>query len=57
MKIIVKLAVEIDPENWDQDHGTGTSAAAVRADVRSYVENLVHEYLRGTVDGRADLVA
>ena len=41
MKILVTLALEIDPEAWDTTYGTGTAAAAVRQDVREYVLNHV----------------
>ena len=41
MKLLVTLALEIDPEAWDTTYGTGTAAAAVRQDVREYVLNHV----------------
>lgn len=46
MKVRITLTVDIDPEAWDMNYGTGTDPAAVRADVKTYVEGTVHEQLR-----------
>lgn len=37
MKVVLKLAVEVDPEKWDLAYGTGTAYKAVRDDVLTYV--------------------
>ena len=39
MKVTVTLVVDVDPQDWDADYGTGTSAADVRADVKRHVLN------------------
>ena len=35
MKVRVTVTLDIDPEAWDMNYGTGTTPAAVRADVQS----------------------
>jgi hypothetical protein len=40
MKIVVQVAVELDPEEWTKTFGVKGSAA-IRADVKSYVGNEV----------------
>lgn len=41
MKVIVTLAIDVDPEAWSDTYGTGTKAADVRDDVRRHVEATV----------------
>jgi hypothetical protein len=43
MKILVTLAVDVDPQEWDEVYGNGSSPAEVRADIRSYILNHVQE--------------
>lgn len=45
MKVRVTMTVDIDPEAWDLNYGTGTDAAAVREDVRTYIENGARDQL------------
>lgn len=43
MKIVITLALEIDPEAWHDTYGHGDTPRAVRDDVRSYVLNHVQQ--------------
>lgn len=43
MKVIVTVEVEVDREEWDMTYATGTSAAAIREDVKSYVAHSMHD--------------
>lgn len=36
MRVKITMTLDIDPEAWDQTYGTGSSAAAVREDVREH---------------------
>jgi hypothetical protein len=40
------VTVDVDPEAWDMNYGTGTDPKTVRDDVREYVFHTVHEQLR-----------
>jgi hypothetical protein len=46
MKVRVSFTVDIDPEAWDANYGTGREAKAIRADVQTYIENGVKDQLR-----------
>jgi hypothetical protein len=46
MKVRVSFTIDIDPEAWDTNFGTGREAKAVRADVQTYVENGARDLLR-----------
>jgi hypothetical protein len=39
MRIIVSLAIDVDPADWAAIYGTDASPTAVRADVRDYMLN------------------
>ena len=41
VKVTVTITVTVDPEAWDEQYGTGTTAALVKADVKRYVANSV----------------
>ena len=41
MKIKISLTIEVDPQEWAAVYGTGTAAAEVREDVKTYVQNQV----------------
>lgn len=43
MKIKISLTIEVDPQEWAAVYGTGTAAAEVREDVKTYVQNQVWE--------------
>lgn len=45
MKVKFDTTVDIDPELWDMNFGTGTQAKDVREDVRSALTSAVHAYL------------
>ena len=45
MKVRVCVTVDIDPEAWDMNYGTGTDPATVREDVKTYLEYTVHDQL------------
>ena len=45
MKVKITLTVNINPDAWDLNYGTGTTAKAIREDVRVYVETTVHGQL------------
>lgn len=47
MKVRVGFTVEIDPEAWDLNYGTGTEAAVIREDVRTYIEQGARDQLAG----------
>jgi hypothetical protein len=44
MKVRVEVTLEVDPEVWDLNYGTGTEARFVREDVKSYVQNMVADH-------------
>lgn len=44
MKVIVTLEVEVNPETWDREYGTGTAAADVRADVKAHFAESMGEH-------------
>jgi hypothetical protein len=44
VKVIVTLEVEVDPETWDRNYGTGTSPADVRADVKAHIASSTGEH-------------
>jgi hypothetical protein len=46
VKVRVTFTVDVDPEAWSLNYGTGTDPADVREDVRRYVENGAVEQLR-----------
>lgn len=46
MKVKVSFTVDVDPDAWDLNFGTGTDAATVRDDARRYVENGAVDQLR-----------
>jgi hypothetical protein len=46
MRISVTLSLDVDPEAWDLEYGTGTAAKDVRADVQAHVRGTVHEHFR-----------
>ena len=50
MKIGVVLTVEVDPEAWALEYGTGTTASEVRQDVRDYVLNMVQQCAAAEAD-------
>jgi hypothetical protein len=39
IEVTVTLKIKVDVEAWDCEYGTGTSAKAVRDDVKSYFGN------------------
>jgi hypothetical protein len=41
MKIVVTLAVEVDPEKWYEIYGRESDAAGVRRDVKEYALSAV----------------
>lgn len=47
MKISINFTLDVDPEAWAVDYGIEGGAPAVRADVKTYVQNTVHDHLQG----------
>jgi hypothetical protein len=45
MKVRCSFVVDVDPEAWDLNYGTGTQPAQVRNDVRRYVEEGARQQL------------
>lgn len=45
MRVRVAVTVDVDPETWDLIYGTGTNPAAVREDVKRYVQETIIEQL------------
>ena len=45
MRVKITLTVNIDPDAWDLNYGTGTSAKAIREDVQTYIETTVRGQL------------
>lgn len=45
LRVRVSFTVEIDREAWNMNYGTGTDAAAIRADVQTYIENGARDQL------------
>lgn len=43
MRVKVSVTVEIDPQKWDTEYGTGIDPATVRKDVQTYMSGLVTE--------------
>ena len=46
MIVKVTFSVDVDPDSWNLNYGTGTDPAAVRADVRTWCENGCYAELR-----------
>ena len=46
MKVRVTITVDVDPERWNANYGTGTDPKDVREDVKRYVEGTVDSQLR-----------
>lgn len=44
MKIVVTLAIDLDPEDWTLNYGI-EGAKAIREDVKSHVQNMVFEQM------------
>jgi hypothetical protein len=44
MKVKVTVTVDIDPEVWDLNYGTGTSAKAIREDVQRDAEYAIQSH-------------
>ena len=55
MKVRVTLSLNVDPEAWDLAYGTGTDAAAVREDVKSYVVTYIQQSAAAEEDGITDV--
>lgn len=54
MKVRMIVTLEVDPEKWDSNYGTGSEAKKVREDVVSWVENSLnsnHLTDEGTITG------
>lgn len=47
MKVRIEFTLGIDIRAWAAEYGTGTTASVVRADVHTYIRNLVAEALDG----------
>lgn len=43
MKVRIVVMLNVDPEAWDMNYGTGTTSAAVRADVQTWAHSLLHD--------------
>ncbi len=52
MKIVVTLAVEVDPQKWYEVYGREADASGVRQDVKEYVQSAVTA-APGIVDSEA----
>lgn len=46
MKVKIEFTIDIDPEIWDLNYGTGTDAKAVREDVKRYAFHTITEHIR-----------
>lgn len=57
MKVKVSFTVDIDPEVWDANYGTGTAAAAVRKDVQEYAYHTLTEHIREATGALIDSVS
>jgi hypothetical protein len=44
MKVKITFTVDIDPEVWDLNYGTGTSAKAIREDVQNSAEDAIQSH-------------
>jgi hypothetical protein len=44
MKVKITVTVDIDPEVWDLNYGTGTSAKAIREDVQRDAEYAIQSH-------------
>jgi hypothetical protein len=45
MKIVVRIEVDIDRDAWSLEYGTENTAAAIREDVRAYIQNGTYAHL------------
>lgn len=45
MKIQILHTVDIDPEAWDLNYGTGPDLHAIRQDVRRYLAGLMEDQI------------
>lgn len=48
MRVTVKVSVDIDPESWDLNYGTGSDRVTIGRDVRRYINHIVHEQLNAS---------
>ena len=47
MKVAISMTIEFDPESWTANYGMET-AAAIREDVRSYVQHGIYGLMEGS---------
>lgn len=43
VRVVVKLVVEVDAEEWNAAYGCGDKASEIRKDVKSYLLNQVSQ--------------
>ena len=49
IKVSISATIEVDPETWDMNYGTGTQATAIKEDVKRYVHSLITESADGNM--------